>query len=148
MIVDFFIPFMIPIGVAILGAVVDSVTGEGQQLAHEEGLPPSKRIRRVAFHFGKYMHHIYFGCFAFDLAALVPFKATGETLTSVISYSGKPLTQTLACVALAIVVHMIAYIHTILISRAFAQGSAKRPITHLHLLYFPASVLLLILIRL
>ena len=146
--VDFFIPFMLPIGVAILGAVVDSVTGEGQQLNAEKVLLPFKGIRRVAFHFGKYMHHIYFGFLAFDLAALVPFKATGETWASVISYYEKPLTWTLACVALAIVVHMTAYIHTILISRAFAQGSAKRPITYLHLLYLPASVLLLILIRL
>lgn len=145
----FFTPFIIPVVVAILGAVLDSVLREGQQLAVDQApILTGKGVRKILFHFSRYMHHIYFGCFAFDLAALVPFMQENESLSLItISYHGKEIAYTLAFVALAIVVHLLAYIHTLLVKREVEQKRANRPITYLHLLYLPLSILLLFLVR-
>jgi hypothetical protein len=145
----FFTPFLIPIVIATLGAVLDSVMKEGQQLAVDQAkITTGKGIGKILFHFSKYTHHFYFGCFAFDLAALVPFKMEYESLYSIsISYYGKDLCYTLAFIALGIVIHLLAYIHTLLIKREVEQKRANRPITYLHLLYLPVSILLLVLIR-
>lgn len=158
--IEFFAPFVIPIGISLLGAMVDSVSQRGQQLAMHQGvILPFKGLRKVGFHFSQYMHHIYLGCIAFDLAALIPARI-GTQYAFSMSYSGKDPTNWIPLVAFAILFHVAAYIHTVLILREYqrdkvniehgqeSNGFRARPITYLHLLYLPISVLFVVLIRL
>jgi len=156
--IEFFAPFVIPIGIALLGAMVDSVSQRGQQLAIHQGvILPFKGLRKVGFYFSQYMHHIYLGCIAFDLAALIPARI-GRQYAFSMSFSGNDPTHWIPLVAFAILFHVAVYIHTVLILREYqrekidhAQDPDKiktRPITYLHLLYLPISVLFVVLIRL
>ena len=150
--IEFFAPFLIPIGVALLGAIVDSVTREGQRL-ESNGFSLSiqsilHKIGGITFHFGKYMHHIYLGCFAYDLAAIIPVAGAIDATSLPISYGGRDIAVTAFWIVAGIIVHLIAYVHTLLIARDFEQGRARRPITYLHyFLYLPLSVIVLVLIR-
>ena len=155
---EFFAPFIIPIGIALLGAMVDSVSQRGQQLAIHQGvILPFKGLRRVGFYFSQYMHHIYLGCIAFDLAALIPARIETQ-YEFAMSYSGKASTYWIPIVAFAILFHVAVYIHTVLILREYQRDKSEstqnqesiktRPITYLHLLYLPISALFVVLIRL
>ena len=157
-ILEFLAPFIIPIGISILGAIVDSVSQRGQQLAVHQGvLLPFRGLKRVGFYFSQYMHYIYLGFVAFDLAALIPARI-GDVYGFGISFTGKPPEDWIPLVALAMLVHITVYIHTVLILREYerekvihAQNPDKirtRPITYLHLVYFPVSLLFVILVRL
>ncbi len=156
--IEFFAPFLIPIGISLLGAMVDSVSQRGQQLAVHQGvLLPFRGLKKVGFHFSQYMHHIYLGCIAFDLAALIPARM-GAEYRFIMSFSEKDPTRWIPLVGFAILLHIAVYIHTVLILREYerqktvhAQDPHKiktKPITYLHLLYLPVSVLFVILIRL
>ena len=156
--IDFFAPFVIPIGISLLSAIVDSVSQRGQQLAVHQGvILPFKGIKKVFFHFSQYMHHIYLGCIAFDLAALIPARIEDQ-YKFFMSSSGQDLTHWIPLVAFAMLFHVAVYVHTVLILREYLRDKnghrqdldkvSTRPITYLHLLYLPISVLLLVLVRL
>lgn len=150
--IRFFAPFLIPIGVALLGAILDSVTREGQKLESNGFSLSIRSIRhktgRIAFHFGKYMHHIYLGCFAYDLAAIIPMAGANNSTSLPISYGGRDIAVTAFWIVAGIIIHLIAYVHTLLIARDFEQGRAERPITFLHyFLYLPLSIVMLVMIR-
>lgn len=157
-IVEFLAPFIIPVGVALLGAMVDAVSRRGQQLAVHQGvLLPFKGAKRVGFYFSQYMHHIYLGFVAFDLAALIPTRIEAQYGFGM-SFTGKQPEDWIPLVALAILVHITVYIHTVLILREYEREKAvhaqdpdkirTRPITYLHLLYLPVSAVFVILVRL
>ena len=129
----------------------------GQVLSRDVVILPIKGIGHVLTHYCLFMHLFYMACFAFDLAALVGLagfterivedaKITEEQLKAV-SYSGKDSNLTFLALALGIRVHITAYFHTVFILREWGLERAPHPITYLHLVYAPLSILLLVWIR-
>ncbi|MDD2666177.1 MAG: hypothetical protein PHD13_06735 [Methanocellales archaeon] len=146
MIIEFLSPFIITIGVAFLAGVVDSITKYGPVLS--DVFLPFKGWKKTLSHWSLFLHHVYLGCFAFDLAALISLSDINGSFLFQISFFNMSPTWTTFWIVSGVIFHIMAYIHTVVIGTLFEQKKAPKPIKLLHLVYLPVSIFILLMIRL
>ncbi|GEM_PF-4213029 len=164
---EFCVPLLVPVGLCAFSLVLESITQKGQVLSAAHGVKlPFKGIKKALTHFSSFMHTVYLACFAFDLSAMVniymQLKYNNPDMG--ISYSGKTLGATMLWLLSGIIIHCLAYFHTVFILHEVEvkrrrcssedEHNSKHhkeekivPMTYLHLLYLPLSIFLVLAIR-
>ena len=140
-------PFIIPLGLFILPAVVDSMFLYGQTLAIDtlNGNSPSGQasvtgIKKVLTHYSRFAHQFYFACFGYDLSILVGLPSLKSQNTEIFS-------RLILVVSFGIIFHILAYIHAYYVHVQFERKLFAYPMTYLNGFYTIISFALICISR-
>lgn len=143
---EIMLPFLLPIGLLILGTTIDSIMKYGQSLPAGVVNLPKRGLKEFVLHGCKFMHNFYFACFAYDLSAII--NIVEKYYTNSTTINNQLINKNLyVYICIGVIIHILAYFHSYFILREYEAGRAQVYMTKLHSLYVPISILLLVVIR-
>jgi hypothetical protein len=135
-VLNFLFPFVLPLALLIISVVMDSILKYGQSLPATEVALPKYGFKKFINHCNRFTHNFYFACIAFDFAFITELRQNISR-------------HVLMIIALGILCHFLAYFHSYYIHSLCERGDGKtKPMTLLHFVYIPFSLLFLIFMRL